>query len=517
MEGNVMFDIYARISDEGDRSPEEVAEQLAIYEADCRQWAERNGVEVGLVVTETDVSGSTPVDERALGGLINRVEANDSAGILTPYLDRFGRDTIEGCLAYRRIVVAGGRLVCCNDGLDSARDGNKTMFTIRMAMAEDYLDRVRANFQARIKAAAEKGAYLACKPPVGYVRDHETGRITPHPKLAPLIEEAFRRRAEGEACRSIAAWLVQTGGGIEVPNPKRPKNRKPGDPETVRPLATITENGVRHLIASRAYLGEATVQSGKRGQPDVIKDAHAPMVTPDLWERAQAAGGPYRPNTGRLAAQVRLGGLVYCGGCGKKLKVGGSNGGEHASYLCTRENCPGRAAIQAARLDAFIEGALQDAVYAREPHVAAVLEGDDRYERAMAAVEEARVEKEMWRDQVKVSDVGIDAWRAGLATRQAAEDLARKALREVPAPRTAYKGRHPATGIRGKVARLHAVEAAMNREANARLLARVVVKPVGRGRRVDPAERVEIWFVGADAPYEIPAATEAVTDLAAVA
>jgi hypothetical protein len=208
---------------------------------------------------------------------------------------------------------------------------------------------------------------------------------------------------------------------------------------------------------------------------------------------------------------------VYCGGCGKKLKVGGSNGGEHASYLCTRADCPARAAIQAARLDAFVEDALQEAVYAREPHIAAVLEGDDRYERAMAAVEEARVEKEMWRDQVKVSDVGIDAWRAGLATRQAAEDLARKALREVPAPRTTYKGRHPAAGIRSKNARLRAVEAAMSREANARLLARVVVKPVGRGRRVDPAERVEIWLVGADASYEIPTATEAVADLAAVA
>lgn len=508
------YDIYARISDEGDRSPDEVAQQLALYEGACREWAQRHGFEVGEVATETNVSGSTAIAERKLEHLIARIESGESAGILTPYLDRFGRDQIEGCLAWKRIADVNGRLVCVNDGLDSDQPGAKLNFQIRMAIAEDYLDRVRANFQSRIKAAADKGAYLACKPPVGYVRDHETGRISPHPKLAALIEQAFSRRAEGETVKSIAQWLVKAGGKIEVPNPKRPKNRKSGDPETVQPFSRITENGVRHMLASRAYLGEATVQSGKRGAPDVIKDAHAPMVTPDLWERAQAAGGPWRPNTGRLASQVRLGGLVYCAGCGKKLKVGGIGGGEHASYLCTREDCPSRSAIKAARLDAYVEGALQDAVLNGEPHVIAVLAGDDRYERAMAAVDEARIEKETWRDQVKVTDVGIEAWRAGLTSRQAAEDVARKALREVPAPRMAYRGAHPAAGIRGNTKRAQeerrrAVEAAMNRDANARLLAKVIVKPVGRGRRVDPAQRVEIWLVGADAPYDAPAQTAA--------
>src|SRR5437868_5290366 len=93
VEGNMSgtFDVYARISDEGDRSPDEVAQQLALYEAACREWAERNGIEVGEVATETNVSGSTAVAERKLEHLIARIESRESAGILTPYLDRFGR------------------------------------------------------------------------------------------------------------------------------------------------------------------------------------------------------------------------------------------------------------------------------------------------------------------------------------------------------------------------------------------------------------------------------------------
>jgi DNA invertase Pin-like site-specific DNA recombinase len=479
------YDIYARISQEGDRTEAELQEQLAIYEGACREWAERNGVEVGEVVCETDVSGSKPVDERELGRLLARIESGESAGILTPYLDRFGRDQLEGCVAWKRIADAGGRLVCVNDGLDSAQPGAKLNFQIRMAIAEDYLDRVRANFLTRIQAKAAKGAYLACKAPLGYRKDDD-GRIHPDPEVAPLVARAFEMRAEGRPAREIAEYLNGEG------------------------LKSTTENGVRHLLRNQAYLGEAKVQSGIRGHPRTLQDAHEPLVTPDLFERAQAAGGPYRPNNGSLASRVRLAGLVYCGGCGKRLKVGGSGKRQDPSYLCTRGGCPARSGISARRLDGYVEGLIQEAILAGEPHAVAILEGDTRYEQALAAVEAEQRELQTWRDDVRVSDVGLDAWKAGLAAREAALDLARKALREIPAPaKKRYGGTHPALGIAGKGKRAHAervraVEDAMNREANGRFIARVVVKPVGKGRRVDPAERTHVYLVGSDVPYTQP-------------
>jgi DNA invertase Pin-like site-specific DNA recombinase len=76
-----------------------------------------------------------------------------------PYLDRFGRDTIEGRLAYKRIKQAGGRLVCVSDGIDSDREGDETIFQVRMVFAEDYLRRVNANFLARIDRTADRGAH----------------------------------------------------------------------------------------------------------------------------------------------------------------------------------------------------------------------------------------------------------------------------------------------------------------------------------------------------------------------
>ena len=96
------------------------------------------------------MSGSAPVAERKLERLIKRVEAGESEGILTPYLDRFGRDIIEGALAYRRIRLAGGRLVCSEDGIDSDRPGDEMVFQLRTVIAEDYLRRVKANFQSGV-------------------------------------------------------------------------------------------------------------------------------------------------------------------------------------------------------------------------------------------------------------------------------------------------------------------------------------------------------------------------------
>lgn len=499
-----IFDVYCRISDEGDRTKKEVAEQLAVYEGACREWAERSGFEIGEVVHETNVSGATAVAERKLEPLLARIETGDSSGILTPYLDRFGRDQIEGCLAWRRITLAGGRLVCVNDGLDSDQPGAKLNFQIRMAIAEDYLDRVRANFQSRIKAAAKGGAYLACQPPVGYVRDQETSRIHPDPALKPLIQEAFRRRAEGETAKALAAWLREVGGHIEVPNPKKERNRKPDDPKTVKPLAGITEPGVRHMLASKAYLGIATVQSGRKGEPDEIQSAHEPIITRDLWERAQAAGGPYRPNDGSLASQAQLSGLVYCPN-GHRLKVGGrgKNGKARAAYVCTHEECDARVAIAAAALDGYVLSLLSWAFLAYEPHVVAIMEGDDRYQRALEAVEAAQAEVDTWRRDVRITDMGgVEAWKDGLAARQTALDLARQELKATPPPAPVKR-----SGKRGKPVTFEEALPGLEREHNARFIHRVVVKPVGRGKQVPVGERCDVYFVGAEEPADMASLT----------
>lgn len=87
-----MYDCYIRVSQLKERTEDEATE---LYEAELREWADRHAIEIDLVLDDTDVSGATAVADRKLERLVQRIEAGESEGILTPYLDRFGRDSIE--------------------------------------------------------------------------------------------------------------------------------------------------------------------------------------------------------------------------------------------------------------------------------------------------------------------------------------------------------------------------------------------------------------------------------------
>jgi DNA invertase Pin-like site-specific DNA recombinase len=486
-----MFDIYVRVSEvagrEGDSfgSPQE-------QEAAARAWAEREGIEVGEVVTELDVSGGIRADDRQLGRLIKKIEDGDSDGLIVRYIDRFGRDMIENALAHDRIVAAGGRLVATASGYDSANltPDTRMVFNIQSAIAQAQREKNRDARLAGSRRAVERGVYLAPCAPFGYLRREEVepeynkdgtlkrdGVLVFDPVRSKLVPGIFEKRAEHWTLAAIREWLSEEG-------------------------VEITAEGIRSIIKNRAYLGESKKPTAVKGRPEVIKNAHPALVSEDLWERANAtSNGRDCRNTGRLSAQVRLSGIVYCSSCGRRLKTGGCGQAGESRYTCTHADCPSRVVIKASDLDAFVRGVLSDAFLSYEPHIVAIMEGDDRYERALEAVKEAAAERDHWRDEVSVLKTGEDNWTRGLEAREAALGAARKALREIPDPRAA-QGKPDSTPVTFEEAL-----PALDREHIARFVSRVVVRPVGRGRRVPAGERAEVWLVGAEEPLDVTTVT----------
>jgi len=486
-----MFGIYVRVSEVGEREGESFGSPQE-EEPAAREWAERNGVEVDdEPVADLDVSGATAVAERGLGRLIERCESGELEGIIVRYHDRFARDVIAGALALQRIHDCGARLIATASGFDSKNlnSDSRMIFNIQMSIAQAQRER---NREARLRGAqraAERGLHLAARCPIGYRwadrqkggrRPSEgggIGRLEIDPVMGPKVQEAFRRRANGESFEKLAKLLGLAG-----------------------------KSSARAVIRSRVYLGEASVPTERKGEQKVVPNAHEPLVTAEEWERAQAAGGSWVPRSGKWSALARLGGLARCSGCGKALAVG-SMGGREPYYACTAEGCSKRTGIRASVLDTYVSSLVLQAVLDEVPEVLAVLAGDDRYQRAMDAVEAARHELESYRAEIRVSDVGAENWKRDVAARKAALDLARKELRSIPATHEAYTGKIPVTAAQWADAdvdgRTAIIEAAMDRDANARLVNRVIVKPCGRGKRVPPAERVEVWFVGAEKPADL--------------
>src|SRR6266540_3472009 len=421
------FDVYTRVSKLGERS-EDNLRSPELQEAACRDWAARAGLEIGEVASDKNVSGSTAAEERKLGRLIEKIERGESEGIITSYLDRFARDVMASWLALKRITEAGGRLVCVGDGFDSAAPGSKESMGYRMVAAEAYLDRTRANFLAAQNGAANRGVYLAAKPPFGYRRKDEVepeydgrGRLIRDARLvvdeeeAALVRELFGRRADGANFGELLRFLEERG-------------------------VRMSKTGIRALLANRAYVGEMEVQTARKGATRTVRGTWTTLVTEGEWQAAQRKAA-FSPRDGSLARQARAHGLVYCATCGKKLRVGayGKPGARKPTYVCTERVCPAHPAIAASKLDMWLEGLLYDALcdpeHSARPYVAAVIEGSDAYERALADVEDAQQDLAAYRDNVEVQRLlGIEGFAAGLATRMDALTLARFIRRVVVKP-----------------------------------------------------------------------------------
>jgi DNA invertase Pin-like site-specific DNA recombinase len=447
-------------------------------------------VAVGLRAVPTCLGTGLAADDRELGRLLRRCERGESAGIIFPRLDRLTRDVFVGGQILARIQDAEARLISADGAFDSDNltPESEMVFNMLNTVGQHQRQRNRAFRLAASKRASRRGVYLAKKPPLGYLRAEDSPnyvpdpardgrRIAPDPEVAPLIRDVFLRRAQGETSPALATFL--NNNGVE-----------------------ITPSGVRHLLLNRAYVGEATCQSEVKGRPTIIKNAHEPLVTEAEMAAAHAKGRPYHARDGSLARQVHLPGLVVCASCGRRLQVGGygKKGQRKAHYFCNapKSKCPARANVSAARLDAYVEYLLVLAAVSKEPHITAVIQDDTRYQDALAEVEATRRDLEEYRDGLTLQrELGTKSWAEGLKPRKEALRLAQEQLARIPPPATA-NGKRSADRHMTYQAFLEEYE----RSANRRFINRIEVKPVGRGRRGEIADRVDVFFVGAPKAYQ---------------
>lgn len=469
------FDAYVRVSDVGDRgenlhSPTDQLEDIVlrapsfgIASIDMREYDE-------------DVSGRKAAEDRKLEKLIRRIETGQSGGIVTAYLDRFGRDLIHGSLALKRIIEAGGRLVCVNDGIDSDAPGAKLNIQMRLAIAEEYLDRQTLGFNRSSIAAVKAGKHVGAHVPAGYSKD-ANGRLSPNGDTE-AIREAFERRARGDSMQSIARFLTKSG---------------------VRPGGSRNDGwsrtGVQTLLANRTYLGETRGQReldrhGRKGDQFVNPKAHEPLVSEPLFAKVQAMKGQKAIRNGKLAEAGILGGLVTCEACGHKLRKKSMAGDARPVYACARyygkSPCPAPATATLANVDNYVRQAISFAI--SEGSLAETVDAVQRRKEAESAVERAERELDELADLDLRRSLGkerhtamtVEAKARLQTTRAALHEIEADGEEEVPAPDADLWGEHWTTDKQ-------------------RRLARALIAEVTLAKGRTPArERVEIRWAGQD-------------------
>lgn len=318
------IDAYIRVSRVLGRSGESYISPSVQRDA-IQRWADYKHIEIGEWHVDEDWSGGThqrPGLERA----IQRAVSGQTGGIVAWKIDRFSRMTEHGLRDLRRLEDAGARLAFVTEDIDTSGPMGKFVYVLMLAMAELFLDNIKAAWVTAKTRAIDRGAVIG-PTPFGY-RRRDDGTLEPDPRQGPLVTEAYRLAA-GRGLPSAAEHL-------EVHAPGRRWN-------------TAT---VRRLLASRVYLGEA------RYGDLVQADAHEPLVSRSGWEAAQAA-----PSPRKRKAEFPLTGIPVCDSCGTHLvgSRGGSKDNRVRVYRCAAtlstfrgDKCAGGPTILADALEAFL-------------------------------------------------------------------------------------------------------------------------------------------------------------------
>jgi DNA invertase Pin-like site-specific DNA recombinase len=392
-----LVDLYIRISRVGGRenliSPEE-------QERDARAFAERRGLKIGEVFEDIDQSGGT-LDRPALQTVLERILSGKSAGVVVAYLSRLSRETSQGLALIEQIREAGGDVYAPNLSDHTTADG-RMLNTIQLAIDAGMRERAKEQIARSREAAIERGIPVSNRAPVGYLRDPKTRRYVVDEDIAPVVRQAFERRAAGAGPSEIGELLE--GHGVQ----------------TSQGSSSWSRQAVKALLKSRVYLGE--IRSG----PYVNPSAHEPIVDLATWTAAQRTDSrPRRPEHGYL-----LSGILRCASCGYTLQGTTTSRGKRR-YRCVGRHaggrCPAPVSVYCDEVEAIVIEEAQLVFY--RPREALVSPDLAPLEAALERAEQ-RLEQAQGTD---VQDALGDAWPALLKERLIARDDAAAALGEARA------------------------------------------------------------------------------------
>lgn len=354
--------LYCRISrDDGDKQESDsIVTQKKMLEDYC---ARDPKLTVAAVYTDDGFTGTNfrrPGFERMLadidGGRIDCVVVKD--------LSRFGRDYIDiGYYLERYFPEKGVRFLAVNDGVDSARGAYDMMLPLKNIFnamyARDVSDKVRRSFRARQR----RGEFVGAFAPYGYRKDPENrNRFLIDPEAAKTVREIFDRKAGGESLRAIARTLNRSG----VLSPIEYK-RSRGVALSIRQrgsgMCLWSDSAVGRILNNEVYLGcmvsnrfpsdemHGRTRAAPRSEWIVVPETHEPIITKELWERAQRQMAAPRTESGRRTPPETslFKGLIRCGDCGRAMVRRGG------SYCCgTNKRYGGEVCARHAVSEAFL-------------------------------------------------------------------------------------------------------------------------------------------------------------------
>lgn len=392
---------YLRVSKMGTRSVDDDSTQtLKIQRKRIEARAADRGWKIVGWYTDLDCSGGDtdrPQFQQALAAIGGGRGGADV--FCCAFLDRFSRNLVDCIETEKQIRQQGGSLVVCDTDIDTSTPNGRMVFQILASVNEQFLAVKTDQFNEH-RASAIARRIAPHRTPLGYQKGPDRVYQIVESE-AEIVRLAYQLRADGVSCPDIARQLNDRG-------------------YTSRAGARYSDKLVRNLLAVKSYCGDLVDGDYE------YRDAHPPIVSRDVWQRAQTER---RPRALESTPSL-LAGTVRCATCSHSMIVQGDRRVGNLYYRCRRRHaagdCAAPASIRMENLDAYVESQFL-ATVDRLPTLAGIeAAGDADVEQAIA---DAQLELDTFVGGASITALGVDLYNAQVAKRRAALDAALDARR----------------------------------------------------------------------------------------
>ncbi|MER5601166.1 recombinase family protein [Streptomyces sp. NPDC002265] len=203
MRQDTICDLYLRLS--LDRDGKTAIER---QEADCRAWAERNGLTVRKVHMDRGRSGCRTVERKGFDAALAAVTAGVVGTLIVWKLDRLSRKGIgQVGKVLDDIEKAGGRLVSVVDDLDTSNDSARMVVAMLAEPARSESKNLGTRVGHAKRYLRSKGQWIGGQPPYGLFIDPKTKKLVHDPEHAVYARLIADEALAGTSLVKIARLL----------------------------------------------------------------------------------------------------------------------------------------------------------------------------------------------------------------------------------------------------------------------------------------------------------------------
>lgn len=357
-------DLYLRLS--LDREGKTAIDR---QEADCRAWAECNGLTIRKIHIDRGRSGYKNVSRKGFDAAITAVTAGVVGVLIVWKLDRLSRKGIgEVGKALDDVSRVGGRLVSVMDGLDTKNESARASIAILAELARNESRNLGMRVGSAKRYLRQRGQWIGGQPPYGLLVDPGTKKLVHDPETAVyarlIADEALSGKALVHIARLLNEYGVESARGGEWNSSSVMQLLRSPALAGLMPHTEYEEqpDGTRkYTNRVSPYRDPETLETVSIGE-GVITAGERELILRQLEARTFPLAGKRH---GRKQGKSLLTGIARCGMCGARMSKAGT------SYQCSSHRMGRGCAGVSARvesIDDYVTRAFLSRLPSLEPH-----------------------------------------------------------------------------------------------------------------------------------------------------